>query len=239
MSDLLERSLQEIRRMEEDTVKIPEPEEKKAPELPPPLLSRMPSSGSIREPLYELIGRKRTPPAQLCFRSNRTEPAPVAPVPPPVQADPIPAEPILADIWVPRADWIPPSSGQNGASSNQSWVRRPADMSWMVNGAPVRSNNNNKNSSRAPFEEQSIYGRLWEAASSGVNSQPVNGSRDNSSKQLKQPGAQQQSNALEQQNQTGSLFDLIIFRRLCVLMMKRLHSPPVNLIYFRFSPFIC
>ena len=216
MSDLLERSLQEIRRMEEDTVKIPEPEEKKAPEVPPPLLSRMPSSGSIREPLYELIGRKRTPPAQLCFRSNRTElTAPAAPVPPPVQVDPIPAESIPADIWVPRTDWVPPSSGQNGASSNHSWVRRPSDMSWMVNGASVRSNNNNKNSSRAPFEEQSIYGRLWEAASSGVNSQPVNGSRDNSNKQLKQPGAQQQSKALEQQNQTGSLFGFDCFSVAC------------------------
>ena len=165
VSDLLERSLQEIRQMEEDTNKS-NPEEK--------------PKASIREPLYELIGWKRNPPpVQLDLRGSKPYPLPPtvttkkeSPPPPPTPPSPT-LPPIQPDIWIPRQDWIPPVSSAvvptpPARHADKVWIRRPTLLvNSHSNQNPVVRNRNQVNHS---MEENPIYGRLWETSSSTNNS---------------------------------------------------------------------
>ena len=236
--------------MEEDTVKTTaEPD--KAPEL----LSRKPVLGSassvaIREPLYELIGRKRTPPSQLDFqRTNAPTPSP-APVAATVAAPPPPPAVDQSDVWIPRRDWVAPSTTASVASAPTSlhvWQRRPTEPSAAAAAtaavaavvAPPRtkrtSNGSNSTSGkqRPPFEDHSIYGRLWEAASNGGGgggggARSANGSGDvGSAVPSLQPhrlGAQpHQPNVQEHGNQTGLPFS-VFSRSLVVSFLNGVKS---------------
>uniref|UniRef100_A0A0P6DJN4 Putative SH2 domain-containing protein 4B n=1 Tax=Daphnia magna TaxID=35525 RepID=A0A0P6DJN4_9CRUS len=177
VSDLLERSLQEIRQMEEDTNKS-HPVDGKSTEK------------SKREPLYELIGWKRNPPlVQLDLRGSKPFPLPSttsAPAPqrepsPPRSPSPLPLPPptpppVETDVWIPRQDWVPPAAPTPAPMVKQAdkvWIRRPT-LSVATN-SHNSSNNNNKESaavrkSPATEETNSIYGRLWETSSSPNNS---------------------------------------------------------------------
>ena len=165
VSDLLERSLQEIRQMEEDTNRI-------LPKKPAAEVSK-------REPLYELIGWKRNPPpVQLDLKGSKPFPLPSANV----QTSPTSAQPSLipiqvpqpppppapvqepTDVWIPRQDWVPPSAPTVAAKQpDKVWVRRPT--------LPMANNSQNPVVRRNPSaEDNPIYGRLWETSSSPNNS---------------------------------------------------------------------
>ncbi|XP_057381561.1 uncharacterized protein LOC130704094 [Daphnia carinata] len=174
VSDLLERSLQEIRQMEEDTNKS-HPVDSKS------------SEKSKREPLYELIGWKRNPPlVQLDLRGSKPFPlpsTPSAPAPPqdsspPRSPSPLPLPPptpppVETDVWIPRQDWVPPAAPTPAPMVKQAdkvWIRRPT-----LSVATHSHNSNNKESAPvrknpATEEANSIYGRLWETSSSPNNS---------------------------------------------------------------------
>lgn len=179
VSDLLERSLQEIRQMEEDTNKShPVENSKPAAEV------------SKREPLYELIGWKRNPPlVQLDLRGSKPFPLPSAsaqqpetispprspsPLPPPTPPPPV----VEMDVWIPRQDWVPPAAPTPAPMVKQAdkvWIRRPT-LSMANNSHNNNNNVNNVNNNPAvriknPMEESNpIYGRLWETSSSPNNS---------------------------------------------------------------------
>jgi len=177
VSDLLERSLQEIRRMEEDTQlsnnKTPEEDNNKIAVSVEGKTDVQPAPVSRREPLYELIGWKRNPPpAQLDLRGAKPLPPlplnnpQLQPVQPQVSLSQISTVPVAVptpalvdDVWVPRRDWVPPSNDLSGTSAG---TKLPDNKPWLRN-QPINFSRRNQ---LAVMEENPIYGRLWESNSS-------------------------------------------------------------------------
>lgn len=177
VSDLLEKSLQEIRQMEEDTNRS----------LPPtPVAERVPltkkeaESGVVpkREPLYELIGWKRNPPpVELDLKGSRPHPLPAEPPSPELPPSPVLPPPALdpePDIWVPRQDFVPPPPPpvhQQAASKEKVWFRRPTLLA-SANSSQTSINNGQSPARRINMfiEDNPLYGRVWETGSNNNGS---------------------------------------------------------------------
>lgn len=170
VSDLLEKSLQEIRQMEEDTNRSQQPP------LPPPLFKKDADSPVVpkREPLYELIGWKRNrPPVQLDLKGSKPHPLPEPPAaqePPPSPVLPPPSLDPEPDIWVPRQDFVPAQKAIN--AKEKVWARRPILLA-SANQSPVSSINGQSSPARRInmlVEDNPLYGRVWETGSNNNGS---------------------------------------------------------------------
>lgn len=171
VSDLLEKSLQEIRQMEEDTNRsLPPP-----PALPEKSVKTEPEIPVVpkREPLYELIGWKRNPPpVQLDLKGSKPHPLPAvdppspeqppSPVLPPPSLDPEP------DIWVPRQDFVPPVSQQ--ANKEKVWVRRPTLLASSNSQTSINNGQGPARRINMFIEDNPLYGRVWETGSNNNGS---------------------------------------------------------------------
>lgn len=119
-----------------------------------------------REPLYELIGWKRrnNPPVKLDLVGAKPYPLPEPSTPPTPPTSTTTTT--TTDIWVPRQDFVPPTTQQLQQPENKSSKIWPVKRPVLVNNNHPPARKISSSSSGMMMEDNPIYGRLWEAASS-------------------------------------------------------------------------